>query len=234
MRRSERLAEIIELVRDGRLHRACDLAAKTGVSERTIYRDIVSLVASGVPIEGERGLGYILREPVFLPPMALSGVELEALTLGMEIVGKAADEDLSQAAMSLLAKVERNAALRHRSPSSFTFGVYKLAVERRGLKYLPIIRGAIREGLKLRIAYQSLKGDVSERTVRPLQTEYWGNVWTFSGWCEWRSEFRVFRIDRLDCCETTGADFAAEPGKTLRDYLKQVAASMRETSNDDG
>jgi predicted DNA-binding transcriptional regulator YafY len=234
MRRSERLAEIIELVRGGRLHRAADLAATVGVSERTIYRDIVSLVASGVPIEGERGLGYILREPVFLPPMALSSVEIEALTLGMEIVGKAADEDLSRAATSLLTKVERNAALRHRTPSNLAFRVHELAVERKGLKYLPVIRGAIRGGLKLRIAYWSLNGEVSERTVRPMQTEYWGNVWTFSAWCEWRGDFRVFRVDRLNCCETTGAAFAAETGKTLRDYLKHIAAQMREMGKDDG
>ncbi|OYY63401.1 YafY family protein [Sphingomonas sp. 28-62-11] len=234
MRRAERLAEIVEIVRDGRLHKADDLAEALSVSARTIYRDIASLIASGVSIEGERGLGYILREPVFLPPMALTGAELEALTLGMEIVRKTADEELTTAAISLLAKIERHAALRRRAPSDWGFGVYQPAFKRRGFTFLPIIRRAIRAGHKLRIAYLSLSGDVSERTVRPLQTEYWGQVWTFSAWCELRGDFRVFRVDRLDRCEATDAVFSVESGKTLRDYLNRVAAQMSKVAQDDG
>lgn len=228
MRRSERLAEIVEIVRDGRLHRACDIAEALGVSERTIYRDVGALIASGVAIEGERGLGYILREPVFLPPMALTSQELEALKLGLEIVRKTSDEELSAGAISLLAKVERHANLRRRMPSDWGFGVYQPAIERRGFAFLPIIRRAIRAGHKLRITYLALSGETSMRTVRPLQTEYWGRVWTFTTWCELRGNFRVFRIDRLDRCETTGDGFTPEPGKTLRDYLHQVAADRAE------
>jgi len=224
MRRSERLAEIIEIVRDGRLHRACDIAEALCVSERTIYRDVGALIASGVAIEGERGLGYILREPVFLPPMALTSQELEALKLGLEIVRKTSDEELTRGAISLLAKVERHANLRRRIPSDWGFGVYQPAIERRGFTFLPIIRRAIRSGHKLRIAYLALNGETSGRTVRPLQTEYWGRVWTFSAWCELRGDFRVFRIDRLELCEKTGEMLTPEPGKTLRDYLHRVAA----------
>lgn len=224
MRRSERLAEIIEIVRDGRLHRACDIAEALCVSERTIYRDVGALIASGVAIEGERGLGYILREPVFLPPMALTSQELEALMLGLEIVRKTSDEELAGGAISLLAKVERHANLRRRIPSDWGFGVYHPAIERRGFTFLPIIRRAIRSGHKLRIAYLALNGEISARTVRPLQTEYWGRVWTFSAWCELRGDFRVFRIDRVELCEATGEMLTPEPGKTLRDYLHRVAA----------
>ncbi len=224
MRRSERLAEIIEIVRDGRLHRACDIAEALCVSERTIYRDVGALIASGVAIEGERGLGYILREPVFLPPMALTSQELEALKLGLEIVRKTSDEELTGGAISLLAKVERHANLRRRIRSDWGFGVYQPVIERRGFTFLPIIRRAIRSGHKLRITYLALNGEISARTVRPLQTEYWGRVWTFSAWCELRGDFRVFRIDRLELCETTGEMLTPEPGKTLRDYLHRVAA----------
>lgn len=228
MRRSERLAEIIEIVRDGRLHRACDIAEELGVSERTIYRDIGALIASEVAIEGERGLGYILREPVFLPPMALTSQELEALKLGLEIVRNTSDEELTAGAMSLLAKIERHANLRRRAPSDWGFGVYQSAIERRGFGFLPIIRRAIRAGHKLRITYVALSGKISVRTVRPLQTEYWGRVWTITGWCELRGDFRVFRIDRLDRCETTGEAFTPEPGRALRDYLHRIAADRAE------
>ena len=210
------------------------MAETLRVSERTIYRDIASLIASGVSIEGERGLGYMLREPVFLPPMALTSGELEALTLGMEIVRKTADEEMTAGAISLMAKIERHATLRRRAPSDWGFGVYQPAVMSRGFTFLPVIRRAIRAGNKLRISYQSLNGDVSERTVRPLQTEYWGRVWTFSAWCELRGDFRVFRIDRLDRCEATDAVFTLESGKTLRDYLDRVAAQLSEMAQDDG
>lgn len=226
MRRADRLAEIVEIVRDGRLHTARDIAEALEVSERTIYRDMDTLVASGVPIEGERGVGYLLREPVFLPPLALSLTELEALSLGMAIVAEAADPELQEAAQSLLAKVEGHASIRRRSPKSWGFGVYAFEQAVPGFAHMPLLRRAIREGLKLKIGYLSLDGTRTERVIRPLQTEYWGRVWTFSAWCEHRDDFRAFRIDRIETCEVTGQTFRPEPGKTLEDYLNHVHDQM--------
>ncbi|MEM9796914.1 MAG: YafY family protein [Pseudomonadota bacterium] len=223
MRRAERLADIVEIVRDGRLHRAGDLASALGVSARTIYRDMEALIASGVPIEGERGVGYLLREPVFLPPLALSLAELEALSLGMAILREAADPELQAAAASLLAKVEGHASIRRRSPKSWGFGVYDFALARAGFVHMPAIRRAIRARVKLRLAYRSLTDSRTCRTIRPLQTEYWGRVWTLTAWCELRGAFRSFRIDRIETCTPTGAVFAPEPGKTIEDYLAQMA-----------
>lgn len=151
MRRAERLAEIVEIVRDGRLHTARELAATLDVTERTVYRDMDTLAASGVPIEGERGVGYLLREPVFLPPLALSLAELEALSLGMAIVGETADRELGAAARSLLDKVEGHAAVRRRSPEAWGFGIYEFALARAGLTPMPLLRRAIRERLTLAI-----------------------------------------------------------------------------------
>lgn len=232
MRRADRLAELVEIVRDGRLHRACDLAAALEVSERTIYRDMDTLAASGVPIEGERGVGYLMREPVFLPPLALSIVELEALALGMAIVGEAADPELQTAAYSLLEKVEGHAAVRRRSPRRWGFGVYAFEQARAGFAHMPLIRRAIREGLVLHVTYRSLAGKTTERDIRPLQTEYWGRVWTCSAWCETRQAFRAFRIDRMEACEESGRSFAPEPGRTIEDYLRHVAEQM--TQEDGG
>lgn len=228
MRRADRLAELVEIVRDGRLHTARDLAAALEVSERTIWRDMATLAASGVPVEGERGVGYLLREPVFLPPLALSLTELEALALGMAIVGEAADPELQAAAGSLLSKVEGHASVRRRSPRACGFGVYAFGEARAGFAHMPLIRRAIREGLVLRIAYRSLGGEATERDVRPLQTEYWGRVWTCSAWCELRGDFRAFRIDRMEGCAEAGRGFAPEPGRTLEDYLRRVGEGMDE------
>lgn len=226
MRRSERLAEIVEIVRDGRLHLARDIADALEVSVRTVYRDIDTLVASGVPIDGERGVGYLLREPVFLPPMALSLTELEALSLGMAIVQEAADEELQAAAKTLLSKVGDHASNRRRAPKSWGFGVYAFERAQEGFRDMPLLRRAIREGLKLRIEYLSLAGAPSVRIIRPLQTDYWGRVWTCSAWCERRDGFRAFRIDRMQTIEPTGKTFQPEMGKTIEDYLKHVAEQM--------
>lgn len=185
-----------------------------------------TLAAFGVPVEGERGVGYLLREPVFLPPMALSSQELEALTLGMAIVAKAADAELRTAAASLSRKVEGHSALRRRAPAQWGFDVHALDTAKKGLSLLPAIRRSIREKRKLRLAYTSLSGENSQRVVQPLQTEYWGKVWTLSAWCERRHDFRVFRVDRIDRCEMTEITFEQEPGKTLEDYLAPVSAQL--------
>lgn len=232
MRRADRLAELVEIVRDGRLHTARDLAAALGVSERTIYRDMDTLVASGVPIEGERGMGYLMRAPVFLPPLALSLPELEALSLGMAIVREAADPELQAAAGSLLGKVEGHAALRRRSPRKWGFGVYAFETARAGFMHMPLIRRAIREGLILKIAYRSVADQTSQRHIRPLQTEYWGRVWTCSAWCELRAGFRAFRIDRIEHCAETGRHFTPEPGKTIEDYLAHIADQLHAGGRD--
>lgn len=227
MRRSERLTEIVEIIRDGRLHLARDLARALEVSERTVYRDIATLIASGVPVEGERGVGYLLRETVFLPPLALSLVELEALSLGMSLVQEIADEELRAGAKTLHEKIASHAVNRRKTPETWGFGLYEFKRVRDGLKHMPTLRRAIRERCKLRIGYRSLAGKRSERTIRPLQTDYWGRVWTLSAWCERRGDFRAFRIDRIDQCEETGAQFEDEQGKTVQDYLRHVDDNMR-------
>jgi predicted DNA-binding transcriptional regulator YafY len=226
MQRSERLAEIVEIVRDGRLHLARDIARALEVSVRTIYRDIDTLVASGIPIDGERGVGYLLREPVFLPPMALSFTELEALSLGLSIVMEAADAELRDAAQRVMDKVGEHASNRRQVPKSWGFGVYAFERAQQGFRHMPLIRRAIREGLMLKIDYSSLNERTSTRVIRPLQMEYWGRVWTCSAWCELRNDFRAFRIDLIQTCESTGEYFLAETGKTIEDYLKHVADQM--------
>lgn len=226
MRRSDRLSQIIEIVQDGRLHLARDIAERLEVSVRTIYRDFDTLAASGIPIDGERGVGYMLREPVFLPPMNLSFTELEALHLGMSIVAEAADPELQAAAASLTRKIDNVATAKGSSPKNWGFGVYPFAQAKAGFKHMPTIRNAIRNREKLQIDYRSLDGRNSSRTIWPLQAEYWGRVWTLSTWCEERSDFRAFRIDCITACDLAGAQFKDVPGRRLQDYLEKVDAEI--------
>ena len=105
MSRDQRLFELIRILRDGRLHTAAELATATGVSVRTIWRDVAVMAATGLPVEGERGLGYILRSPLVLPPTVLTQDEAEALAEGLRRIASEPDHPRARAARSLLTKI---------------------------------------------------------------------------------------------------------------------------------
>lgn len=223
MRRTDRLFEIIQILRDGKLHRAHDIAQTLEVSVRTIYRDMETLQASGVPVEGERGVGYMVTAPVSLPPLNLTVAELEALNLGMAIVAEAADADLKAAANSLAAKID--AVLPERivnAADAWKFAVYPFQDAARGFSHMPTLRAAIRARQKLRIVYHSKDNRMTTRTIRPLHMEYWGRVWTLTAWCETRDAFRVFRVDLIQSAEALPELFADEPGKSIQDYMNSL------------
>ncbi len=219
MRRTDRLFEIIQILRDGKLHRAKDIAARLEVSSRTIYRDMDTLVASGVPVEGERGVGYLVREQITLPPLTLTPEELEALNLGMAIVAEAADADLKAAAQSLAAKVDAVLPVATIAEAdAWKFAVYPFADAARGFAHMPTLRSAIKSRQKLAMQYRRLDGTLTERIIRPLHMEYWGRVWTLTAWCETRGAFRVFRVDLIEEVRALPELFTDEAGKTLADY----------------
>ncbi|MXQ07742.1 WYL domain-containing protein [Alphaproteobacteria bacterium GH1-50] len=225
MRRTDRLFELIQVLRDGRLHRGKDLAERLGVSLRTLYRDMDTLVASGIPVEGERGLGYMMTAPITLPPLNLTLAELEALHLGLSVVEKAADEDMRRAALSLASKIDAVLPEDRTAPANgWGFAVYPFAEAARGFVHMAPIRAAIRSRRKIDLGYLALDGAETTRTVRPLQMEYWGRVWTLTAWCELRDAFRVFRVDRIQTLDIRPESFDEEPGKTLADYFATVDA----------
>lgn len=219
MRRTDRLFDIIQILRDGKLHRAQDIADRLEVSVRTIYRDMDTLTASGIPVEGERGVGYMVREAITLPPLTLTAAELEALNLGMAIVAEAADPDLKSAALSLADKIDAVLPTETIAEADkWKFAVYPFADAARGFSHMANLRSAIKGRQKLRLVYRRINGAYSERTVRPLHMEYWGRIWTLTAWCELRKDFRVFRVDLIEEATPLPELFIDEPGKTLADY----------------
>jgi predicted DNA-binding transcriptional regulator YafY len=223
MRRTDRLFEMIQILRDGRLHRGEDMARELGVSLRTVYRDMETLVASGIPVEGERGLGYMMTAPITLPPLNLTLAELEALHLGLAVVSKAADPEMQRAAKTLSEKVDAVLPEDRSAPASgWGFAVYPFAEAARGFVHMAPIRAAIRSRRKIEIGYTALDGTETKLTVRPLQMEYWGRVWTLTAWCELHEDFRVFRVDRIATLDISFETFEEEPGKRLSDYMAQL------------
>lgn len=225
MRRTDRLYDLIQILRDGRLHRGKDLAERLGVSLRTLYRDMDAIIASGIPVEGERGLGYMMTAPITLPPLNLTLDELEALHLGLSVVSKAADEDLQRAAETLSRKVDAALPEDRSAPASgWGFAVYPFAEAARGFVHMAPLRAAIRARRKIELTYANPGDAPTKRRVRPLQMEYWGRVWTVTAWCELREDFRVFRVDRIQTLDIGFDTFEEETGKTLADYLDRVAS----------
>ena len=235
MRRADRLFEIIQFMRRKDLTRARDLSDALEVSERTIYRDIQDLIASGVPIEGEAGVGYVLKAGFDLPPLMFKEQEIEALVLGARIVASWAEPELAAAASNVIAKVQAvipdrlrdymaNTALvapPHHYMEPITFDMAEL-------------RRALRSQLKVHFRYRDALAEASERTVRPICLAYFGPVWLLSAWCELRDDFRTFRLDRIDGFAVPGDKFRLEAGKTLHDFLKREQAWTRSRTSTPG
>ena len=172
---------------------------------------------------------YCMSENMTFLPKAelLTLAELEALHLGLSVVTRAADEDMQKAADSLAKKIDAVLPEDRAAPASgWGFAVYPFAEAARGFVHMAPIRAAIRTRRKVQITYLSIAGDTSERTVRPLQMEYWGRVWTLTTWCELRGAFRVFRVDRIQTLDIAAEGFEDEAGKTLGDYLASLETTQ--------
>jgi len=235
LRRADRLFEIIQHLRRRPTTRARDLAEALEVSERTIYRDISDLMASGVPIEGEAGVGYVLRAGFDLPPLMFREQEIEALVLGARIVESWADNELAEAASHAIAKIEAVIPERLRG---FMANTALLAPSMHFMEPIGFdladLRRAVRSQSKVRFRYTDVLGQGSARTVRPLSLAYFGPVWVLAAWCELREDFRTFRLDRMVGFAVTEEHFRQEPGRSLHDFLKRTHTWTRSALNATG
>ncbi|MHB0990445.1 MAG: helix-turn-helix transcriptional regulator [Burkholderiales bacterium] len=198
MSRTERLFDLIQILRSHRFPvTGSDLAKELGISLRTLYRDIETLQGQGANIEGEPGLGYVLRPGFMLPPLMFTEEEIEALVLGSRWVSERADLQLSKAAKGAVSKIasvlpqDLRIAL---DTTSLMVGKGEQTLESIDLSQ---IRRAIRIEHKVLIHYLDLKGNSSERTIWPVALGYFDRARMLAGWCELRHEFRHFRTDRI-------------------------------------
>ena len=223
MRRAERLFQIVQLIRGRRLSTAGFLAERLEVSERTIYRDVAELITQGVPIEGEAGVGYRMNAGFDLPPLMFTKDEAQALVAAVRLAQPRLDAGLSRHAEGALSKIlavlpsAARAAAESLVVYAPPFGPDEATRAR-----LEAVRVAAEARHTISIAYVDLKEQKSERIVRPLGCFYWGAVWTMAAWCETRSGFRNFRVDRIERLDVLERRFRDEPGKTLADLFRQV------------
>lgn len=220
MRRADRLFQITQILRNRKIVTARQLAERLEVSERTIYRDIQDLSLSGVPVEGEAGVGYMLRHTLDVPPIMFNSEEIEALLLGVNMLKIWSGNELAQSAQSALDKIE--AVLPKELKQNF--GNQKLFVPNFSIdtlhkKNFEILRQAINHQHVIEIGYQSINNQQSERIIEPLGLYYWGKVWTLVAWCRLRVAFRVFRVDLISSVSNEKIKFDTTHGQSLNDYI---------------
>jgi predicted DNA-binding transcriptional regulator YafY len=220
LRRADRLFRIVQLLRGRRFLTAAQLSERLEVSARTVYRDIADLAASGVRVLGEPGVGYRLDRAFDLPPLMFDADEIQALVLGARMVEAWADDDLRRSARAALEKIhavlpgERKASIDETALYSLGFRVQDEVRARIGQ-----IRRAIADARKLGLVYASAQEATTERTIRPLGLYFWGGTWTVGAWCDLRSDYRNFRLDRIASVTTLDERFARESPVTLEDFV---------------
>lgn len=224
--RLHRLFTILDRLRLARTPIAAEnLAESMGVSLRTMYRDMATLKDIGAPIRGEGGVGYQLEPGYFLPPLHFDEDELDAVILGMKLVGARGDGPLSEAAARALSKVRAAVSNKHkREVANAPLGAFSTK-ERSGsaIRFLSPLRKAIRQRDKVDLRYRDAQGHDTNRRIRPLGLTAFDAVWCLTAWCETRQAFRNFRIDRIQGMDATGEHFSSEQGKEFGDYIESLA-----------
>ncbi|KKC38747.1 DNA-binding protein [Devosia epidermidihirudinis] len=220
MSRTARLLDLLQLLRNRSTPiTGPDLAAELGISIRTLYRDIATLQAQGADVEGEPGLGYVLRPGFTLPPLMFSADEIEAIVLGSRWVAARSDDTrLSQSAKQALSKITAVMPKELRERAEAT----NLLVARGGPPPASIdaglIRLAIRDERKLIITYADLDGHETQRTIWPFLIGFFEQARIVGGWCELRQDYRHFRIDRITRLETTDIRYPKRRAVMLKDW----------------
>ena len=225
MARPERLLELIQVLRRHRRPvSGAVLAEELGVSLRTVYRDIQSLIAQGASIDGEAGVGFVLRPGFMLPPLMFSEEELEALVLGSRFIARRADRRLADAARNALAKIA--AVLPPDLCDSIDANGLLVGPGRKlvteSINLAPI-RSAIRAEHKLVLDYIDPKGSHTNRMVWPIALGFFDDMRMLAAWCEMRQDFRHFRTDRI-----------ATLTETAQCYPRRRRALMREWRTREG
>jgi len=225
MRRTERLFQIIQILRSARSPiTGRQLADELEISLRTLYRDMAELTAQRVPITGEAGMGYVLDEGYDMPPLMLTADELEAAALGAALVAAQADPSLARAARDLVGKLSEAIPDELRpvvlDGSTRTFSTRPLGDQSFDGT---LLRQAIRGRFKLRLAYRDKAGAASERVVWPLLIAYLNSVRYIAAWCEAREDYRHFKIDRIRELEVLEEKYPGRRDQLIKGWEQSVS-----------
>lgn len=221
MRRSDRLFDIIQRLRTARgPTTAAALAEELEVTVRTVYRDVATLQARRVPIEGAPGIGYVFRRGFDLPPLMFTTEEIEAIVVGARLVARTGDPSLHDAAESVLSKVTvvLPEALRSQLATAPFFVSSSGAPVPESVD-LSTVRQAIRDERKLHIRYVDEKGTGTQRTIWPIAVAYYVQATLIGAWCELRQDYRHFRADRVTALTVLDERYPSDNGRLMAEWL---------------
>jgi predicted DNA-binding transcriptional regulator YafY len=230
MSRASRLLQLIQVLRR---HRAPVVAARLAeelqVSVRSIYRDIETLRQQGAHIEGEAGIGYLLRPGFLLPPLIFSEEELEALILGLRLAARQGDANLGRAAEDVAAKLRAVLPKELKTFVDETALLAGPAVHRPDERVdLAEVRLCIRSSRKARIDYEDKDGTRTERVVWPVAVGFFERTRVLLAWCESRADFRSFRVDRIATWSSLSERIGTSRTALLQQWREreQIAAQL--------
>ena len=229
MSRTSRLFLLMDALRGHRRPvTAAALAERMKVSERTIYRDIQTLSELGAPVQGEAGVGFLLRAGTFLPPLMFDTDELEALVLGARWVRRQGDAALAQAAGNALAKIATATPrdLRDHMAETSLWVPLGPSPNNSDSKHVQPAREAIRHEHKLRIAYCDQWGAATERVVWPFALAFLDGARLLAAWCELRGAVRHFRIDRIASATPSGERYPTRRRELLAAWRREVGVEI--------
>jgi len=224
MKKSERLLQLLVLLRGRRRAVTAEyLAERLEVTERTIYRDMQSLIASGVNIEGEAGVGYCLRPGSDIAPIMFDAKELEALVLGIRLLKGWGDDELIAAANTAQDKIKAvlPAHMQHEHESKTTKYLVPDYKRQHYLKFSAQVRAAIDKKQVVAISYMDEKEKTSDREIECLGLMFWGSAWTIVAWCRLRQGYRLFRLDRIKTLEKSAVTFTIDDDKSFANWASK-------------
>jgi predicted DNA-binding transcriptional regulator YafY len=242
MRRDDRLFDVIQALRSATgPTTASALAERLEVTVRTIYRDIATLQARRVPIEGAAGVGYVLRRGFDLPPLMFTTEEIDAIAVGVRLLRRLRDPALQNAAESVLSKIAAVVPepLKHDVMAPPIFVSDGDAATPTGID-LSAVRAALRDNRKIHLTYADLHGNRTERTIWPVALAYYVDVTILCGWCELRADFRHFRLERILASTVADAPIPIDSrvlmerwresrnGRTADDWQPPIATPYRQ------
>ncbi len=215
MKKTERLLYIVSVLRTNRRLRACDLARRCEVTERTIYRDIISISEANIPIYYDGG--YKLLHNGFLPPGNLSpheaGFLLSLLQSPLFSSGKLYHETIRRISDKIRSE-------EISLPDMGAINIGAVSTERPGNhKHAPKLEQAIRERRIVRIRYTSLKGQKTKRKIDPYAICFRRHAWYLVGFCHLRNEVRTFRLGRVHSIEILPEKFEILEDFSIENYF---------------
>ncbi|OUR95392.1 hypothetical protein A9Q84_16285 [Halobacteriovorax marinus] len=221
MRKAERLFQLVTLLRGRRQILTAEVIAKSlHVSVRTVYRDIQALSLSGVPIEGEAGVGYRLSSSFNIPPVMFNQEEITALSLALKMVKGHSDEVLSRGAASAEDKILSIIPDNVREViDKLPYYVPNFSNYREETKWHTLLREACLMHQKVLVTYKDQNDVQTNRTLWPLGLMFWGQSWTLLSWCELREDYRNFRLDRFNSLEKLEEQFPQSEDISVSHYL---------------